>query len=37
MRTDSPSLKEHQAQDIWTAVGAIWGTEYLAEEPKLYK
>ena len=36
MRTDSPTLKEIQADMIWKAVQAIWGEDYLAEKPKLY-
>lgn len=36
MRTDSPALKEIQADMIWKAVQAIWGEDYLAEKPKLY-
>lgn len=37
MRSDSPSLEEDPAEFIRDAAGAIWGKEYLANAPKLYK
>ena len=37
MRTDSPSLTDVTAGEVSQAVEAIWGSDYLAAAPNLYK
>ena len=37
IRTDSPSLDAAAAKDICQAVQRLWGAEYLADAPNLYK